>query len=181
MRFTCPSVPHNGHHLLRNRIMIRYHNLTPFDYENAKDEQAIVSGHFHFNELHRWEQIIYKYPAIIPLRHPARNLMSFQKRAKSYELWMFFWSTMICFDHMYVDPLFVHIDDPEIRDYEVDLIQQRAEIERHQIDWSVDRGETGSQYGLHDVEITNEIMKQVPDRFLKYYYEKMPSKLQEAV
>jgi hypothetical protein len=86
------------------------------------------------------------------------------------QLWEHMWHTTLQFSDVYIDPLYVHIDDKELRDYEVDLIQERAGIEKHQIDWSVDRVETGSQYGLHDAEITDDVLNDVPERFLDYYY-----------
>jgi len=171
MIFACPSVPNNGHHVMRFRIFPDYEDNSPYDDKSAYHARTVISGHFHEAEIPMWRDIVKEYRTIIPLRHPARSLLSYQKRGKNYETWFGQWVAMIMMDELFKDPLYINIDRPAIRDTQAFIIREAMGIDDPFIDWTVNE-QSGSKYGTHDAEITPDLMKWVPDQFVDYYESK---------
>jgi len=183
MIFAMPSVPHSGHHFMRYRVFVGYNDNSPYDWdaditrgESRLNDPSIISGHFHGPEMYLWEQIVQQYPVIVPLRHPARNWLSFQKRRKSHLLWSSQWDNMIRLSKTFVSPLYIHIDQLDVREDEAAIMLDAADLD-HEVDWSTDKNETGARYGTEFAEITEDLLEDIPQEYIDFYYETMPKSI----
>ena len=176
-KFVAISVPHNGYHLLKNRVMTGYDYKNCHDRPNTLADNTVVSGHYYFYETHLWVKYLMALPSIIVLRHPARSLLSFQKRNKTYTEWFHQWSTMILMDGLFINPLYVHIDNKDIRNEQALRIRKSAGIKDKEIDWSVTKGNgdnsTGSYHDTEFAPIGQNDPYIIPQLFIDYYFEKM--------
>ena len=170
-KLICLSIPHNGHHLVKNRILPDFPNMIGHEFYGSRhinDEDLLIWGHYHAYELHLWVRLVPQYQIIMPLRHPVRSMMSFIDRGKSYDEWNFHWASLMLLRGLYVNPLYLHVDNLEVRHREALLIREAAVVKGDYIDWSLGK-DTNSEHGNAFIDIDKNILKTVPKRYIDFY------------
>ena len=171
MIIACPSVPHTGHHFLKNRIFNEWTPCSPACV--IESDNIVIMAHFDIEFMDVWRMVVKEMPVIIPLRHPARSRVSFERRGtlgSDVVGHLNQWTRLIAIDKIAEDVTYFHLDDNEIREKQIDAICSRFNID-HDVDWSVN-AESGSKCGTHDLKITDSMMKSVPSEFIDFYLEK---------
>ena len=171
MIIACPSVPHTGHHFLKNRIFKEWTPCSPACV--IESDNSVIMAHFDIEFMDVWRRVVKEMPVIIPLRHPARSRVSFERRGtlgSDVVGHLHQWARLMEIDRIAEDVTYFHLDDNEIRETQIKAICSRFNID-HAIDWSVN-AESGSKCGTHDLEITDSMMKSVPSEFIDFYLEK---------
>lgn len=172
-----PTVMHSGTHILRFCILQGYYKMTP----DAKHLFNGTSGNkmhvFHLNHDQFPREYIYMMDAIpvfSSLRHPYRVWQSFVKRTEhdriNYRLDKFNiqWRRLIDIVDKY-DPLYVHVDVPEIRDEQVRKMGESLDLDLS-FDWKVD-AKSGSVCGTHQIDVYED--KRISKEFIDFYNEKL--------
>jgi hypothetical protein len=170
MKVVVPSVMHSGTHVLRYKILRAFFK----DNEdtclfNANSKHEMVG--FHVDELYRFIEDM-DSQVIVPMRHPRRIAKSWKSRERIPA------RTPYCAENLYsqleqlqdldkYNPMYVHIDMPEIRDKQVQELGALLGLDLH-YDWVPDR-ESGSVAGNWDIEI--EQCPEVPQKYIDWYYE----------
>lgn len=174
-----PSVKHCGHHFLRYRILEPYftgwppHTQIPYE-----DKNYCLYGHFEHNNTNNFNTLWNNYggmtTAVIPLRHPARVLESYRRRSTVQSRegeFMQEWRYMMDITQNFKDVWWFHLDDNDLREEQAHAIQFDLLGQAVDIDWSVNK-KTGSKKDTHDLTITNELLKDIPQSFIDFYEEK---------
>ena len=152
---------HSGTHLLQTILnhdqrfqgperLIRYHVDTVHD-NDIVDASFVFSG----------------------LRHPRRIAESWRRRFDDGKdkwtteyLYQQLDSLMDDFDQ-HID-MYVHVDDIDTRDIEVDLISEMIGEKISPVDWSKADRDTGCNYKTHDIDIKD--CPVVPTKYEDFYY-----------
>ena len=173
MIIACPSVPHTGHHFLKNRIFKELIPCSPADFDRGGLNNNVIMAHFDIEFMDAWNVIVKEMPVIIPLRHPARSRISSELRGvlgSNAKRHLKQWARLLEIDRIAEDVTYFHLDDMEIREGQANAICSRFGIDLD-IDWSVN-AESGSKCGTHDLKITDSMLKSVPKEFIDFYLEK---------
>ena len=158
------TVMHSGTHLLQTILnhdqrfqgpdrLIRYHVDTVHN-DKIEDASFVFSA----------------------LRHPRRIAESWRRRFVDGKYNLTFQylyeqldSLMNDFDK-YID-IYVHVDDIDTRDKEVDLISKMIGVKINPFDWSKADRDTGCNYQTHDIDIKD--CPVVPSKYEDFYYRTM--------
>ena len=127
---------------------------------------------FHLTECKRFTNELKNHKIFTSLRHPRRIREAFKRREHNparypynEEYFNIQWREMI--DRIAtLDPFYLHVDMPEVRDAEVDLMSEYFGRELPK-NWEV--VETEHTYGTHDVPV--EECPPVPQEYIDFYYE----------
>lgn len=102
------------------------------------------------------------------LRHPARVLESFKRRQRGgYEDFLSQWDMMTDLLREY-DTTFIHVDREDLRDREINEARESLGLGKISIDWTP-RIELGCYCGTHDLQLTDELVAEVPDWMVDFY------------
>lgn len=166
-----PTIMHSGTHVLRDNI------LRDRAYHSEEDSILGKRGNpkmlgFHLTECNRFINELEKYPVITTLRHPRRVRESFRRREEkrtrsrypyNQKYFDLQWREMI--DRISkTDVLYVHIDEPEVRDQEVDALREKFNLPFHK-DWKVNNEICGTS------EIPIEDCPEVDQEYIDFYYQ----------
>ena len=173
MIINAPSVPHTGHHFMMYRVFKDYAKTSVAGHRDVifrEDEDILIADHFHDAFMPSWIECLGKYPCVISLRHPARVLASYDSRNTTIATRRLFfaeWEAMMSVADLFKEPFYFHLDAYDVRKREADYLKDRFGL-THEIDWSVSR-ETGSKHDNHDLALTEELLKDVPNLFVDFY------------
>lgn len=145
----------------------------PPHHKIKSNNDHVLMGHFEdtlkFNQ--RWMELGKVFPAFVPLRHPARSLLSMKARHVPPHVYDHQWQSQLEFGHKFISTMYIHLDDKEIRERQLIDMLEFLGHEPWDFDWSVDEKETGSKKKTHDAEITEELLKEVPQEYIDFYEE----------
>jgi hypothetical protein len=171
-----PSMMHSGTHLLRFDILKGFYKGEPEGKHFFNGSSGRVMNVFHLNHDQFPQKLIDmmdQLPVFTCLRHPSRIWESYKKRQtkdqynyrwNKYELQ---WRRLIDIVSKR-DPLYVHVDAPEVRDEQVKRMGEALDLPL-ECDWKIN-ARSGSVYGTHNYD-TYE--KDIPKEFIDFYYETM--------
>jgi hypothetical protein len=169
---------HSGTNLLRYEILKEWdlqgrnkeHHYFRHLFLNQRvdDYDCTIAAHLVDHVMDKWIPAFEEFPIYTSMRHPARVWESFKRRGKSKESYDSQWRNMIDVVYKY-DPFFVHIDRPDIRDSQVSEMARRLD-KPLKTDWHVGK-DTGSHKNTHNLEITEELLKEIPQEYIDFYYE----------
>jgi hypothetical protein len=169
IRVVVPSVMHSGTHVLRYKILRAFFK----DNEdtclfNANTKNELVW--FHVDQEHRHVECQDSI-VVIPMRHPRRIAKSWKSRERTparrpYNEENLYSQLSQQMDLDKYNPLYVHIDMPEIRDKQVQELSELLGLDLH-YDWVPDRV-SGSIAGNWDAKI--EQCPEVPGVYIEWYY-----------
>jgi len=159
---------------MKSRIFKSYDVRSPLD--DTLSSKCALMGHFDYKFSLAWGYWMQQenVQIIIPLRHPARCLASFNKRNtinSTYESYCRQWDTLISMTRKLSNIMYLHLDDKVIRDKQAKAILEVIGLS-HDVDWSV-ATETGSKHGTHEIEISDTLLENVPEKFINFYNSKM--------
>lgn len=168
-----PSIMHSGTHVLRYQILKAHFQEddkdTCFFNGNSKNK---MHG-FHVDQAHRFESQLHNCKIFSPLRHPRRVARSFKSRERAKSRMPYIQQNVYNqFDIMSMldkrfDIIYLHVDAPEVRDLEVELMAWELNLPLEK-NFEVCR-RSGSVAGNHDIPLDN--CPEVPDKYINFYYE----------
>lgn len=180
MVINVPSVMHTGTRLLTIEILkgtrggkynlddYKYTNIPPMCGDTDDGDDHLHVGHVFSENMDLWREAMRKFPTIVPLRHPSRVLESYRRRGKSEDVYKSQWDNLISLVKDF-KVLYLHADMPNIRDDELKNISELA-------GWNVSSDfpatkKTGSEYGTHDLTISDELLSDTPKEYIDFYME----------
>ena len=169
-----PTIMHTGNHLAQQHI---FKGFTQCPHVAIKEAEglSLITSHVIDDVMDRWwTSLPHADVVFTTLRHPARVMESFRRRGRSlkagdrqYDEGCNFesqWKNLIEISKEY-EINYIHIDLPD-RDKYVEKASSVLGIDLGK-GWPV----LGEQQGTKDLEITDELINQVPD-FIMGFYEK---------
>jgi len=169
-----PSMMHSGTHLLRFDILKAFYKMEPEGEHFFNGSSGRIMHTFHLNHDQFPPKLIDtmdQLPVFTCLRHPSRMWESYKKRSvkdrmnyrrDKYELQ---WKRMIDIVSK-KDPLYVHVDVPEIRDEQVRKMGEALDLPLS-CDWKVNP-RSGSVHGTHNYDTYED---GIPQEFIDFYNE----------
>lgn len=159
-----PTIMHTGTQLMVYGLFKEFTQAKPDTYWKF-DGDIIVYKHVGKDLYGDWFGLL-RNPIVVPLRHPARVLESFQRRGRNIEHYLEQWEVMINEVHR-LNPMYIHIDS-NIRDSQVNAISKVIGKDLN-IDWSeVIRGRPGTE-GTHNMELPGRMPELIPQHFIDFY------------
>lgn len=104
---------------------------------------------------------------VTSMRHPARIKASFVKRQDKFHKFDEQMENLVSLEEY--NPTYVHIDMPDIRDEQTRCLGERLDLDLS-TSWPVNQLMSGSIHGLHDMEVTDEWLSRVNERYVDFYY-----------
>ena len=172
-----PTMMHSGTHILRFCIMKGYHRGSPQKEYFFNGESGRKMNVFHLNPEpfpQEYEEMMAELPVFTSMRHPYRMWESYKKRSEKdrrnyrHDVFLRQWDRLIKIVSKY-DPLYVHVDAPEVRDLQVQRMAEKTGLPL-KYDWGVNTW-SGSVHGNHAIDVRED--KKVPQEFIDFYYETM--------
>jgi len=161
---------HTGTHFIKYGVF-KCPNLfrdIPPSHQGDDGEKLIMVAHVVNQHLHLWDGLLEQHPIVAPLRHPAKVLRSFKHRGKKKKSYIEQWNNMIKIIHPH-KPLYLHIDEPKIRDKELKKISELAD-EDLSVNWDeILRGGAETE-PTHNLEINEKTLKGVPEKLIDFYH-----------
>ena len=172
MMIAAPSVPHTGKHFLESRVFKGYQAIAPV-HEGHMLGNVLITAHFDIGFMDAWVTWVRALPTVITLRHPARVLESYRRRAtigSKFASYLRQWESLMYIVKEAKDVSYLCIDDMEVREAQAEDIRNKFNL--NVFNWSV-TSETGSKHNTHDLVLTDELLKDVPVEFINFYQEKL--------
>lgn len=174
MIFISPSVRHTGRNFLQKRIYEPSFRVWPrLRRPVPAGLDAVLTGHYvdssGTNNL--WKGFAPKYTAILPIRHPARVAEAYRVRfavsGVGFDDFKYQWECMMELSEICKEVLWLHLDDPTLREEQAERIQLKLGI-KQPIDWTISE-EINCRHGTHNIAITEELLDGIPPEFIKFY------------
>lgn len=158
-----PTVMHTGTHVIRNQVFSGFQEIH-FKGLGFQGNKGQVVGHLLNNTVCHWIKAFDKFGNIfMPIRHPSRVLESFRRRDKCERFYREQWDLFLEIGAAY-DITYLHIDDLALRDKQVVRISEQIGMPVTP-SWELE----GSEHGTHDMEITQGLLDQTPERYIRFY------------
>jgi len=186
MLIATPSIMHTGTHLFENFI---FRDFEPWPGYGVGGADYTYKVHYISSAMSMIEKALAEADFIVsPMRHPARILESFKRRQRSISLndvlsipyvkrpviygirdggdYETQWRNLAyCMSNYNIR--FIHVDDFENRDAQVEQLAKDIGKELHP-EWPINR-HSGSSCNTHNLEITGELLDEVPAWILSLY------------
>ena len=159
------TIMHTGTRFVRSSI------LNDFDFFHLQQEihQRSVNpgwfGHIYPENYPDIEdRVLGHSDIVVPLRHPARVRLSWERRKRNIDRLELCWDYLIDVISKH-DPVYIPIDS-ESREYKLSQASERLGVTL-----STDWGVVCSEVGTSDIEITDEMKSKVRGKVMDFYYE----------
>lgn len=161
MIIVLPTIMHTGNTLMQEIIGYEVIGCA----QEPRSDDTVIHAHTTNSLYDQLEKCMDKYPSIIPMRHPARVWRSFQQRdsGKTMKTYREQFGCMVELTEGR-NVSYIHVDQPELRDTELDQASRRLGI-NNKTAWPI----VNSVAGTHELDITNDMVAEIPEWILEYY------------
>ena len=171
MILVMPTVPYSGTHFLKSRILNQDGLFKVINPSEGCSGDKIYSSHYEDRFMAGWLNLVANYPTIIIMRHPYRNKIACERRPTTRNHvfdWYQNWTGLIDVSYHFVDVMYLHVDDMDIREDEAAAIRKRfrPDLGRH-IDWTLNGKDTNTKSGTHSIDIEHD--SEIPEIFIDFY------------
>jgi hypothetical protein len=170
---------HTGTHLLSRQVFNDFADAPLYMVDGVDYQMRVHLTDFSHDKMHKW--IGKDIQIVSPMRHPARVMESFRRRDRKLrpedkpeglnilpgQDFESQWENLRYYNSQ-CEINYIHIDDLENRDNQVKELGEKIGYDLT-CSWPLSIKESGASHGTHDLEITQELINQVPDWILDYY------------
>lgn len=133
-----PTIPHTGTKLLADSLLFEFeHNALINKPKNGQK----IDDHIYPEKITRWKELMQEYPAIVPLRHPIKCAVSWERRNRDLGEMVVMWYILVEQLDQF-NPHYLPIDSPKRNQY-LNRINQSLGL-KLSTDWPITNSKHGS-------------------------------------